>query len=150
MNDAVPQGSKRAARRWYRRVVLGLFTLFAVSVMYITNELMTQRYTETISNRSELRLALYSANLMSELQRNSVVPQLLARDPELISALNSQDYSRSTARLMSFVDEIGAAALTLLDSEGRAVAATNRNELGVNHSDRPYFVDALRMNRTVY
>ena len=64
---------------------------------------------------------------MSELQRNSVVPQLLARDPELISALNSQDYSRSTARLMSFVDEIGAAALTLLDSEGRAVAATNRN-----------------------
>jgi Signal transduction histidine kinase regulating C4-dicarboxylate transport system len=107
MNDAVPQGSKRAARRWYRRVVLGLFTLFAVSVMYITNELMTQRYTETISNRSELRLALYSANLMSELQRNSVVPQLLARDPELISALNSQDYSRSTARLMSFVDEIG-------------------------------------------
>ena len=150
MNDAVPQGSKRAARRWYRRVVLGLVTLFAVSVMYITNELMTQRYTETISNRSELRLALYSANLMSELQRNSVVPQLLARDPELISALNSQDYSRSTARLMSFVDEIGAAALTLLDSEGRAVAATNRNELGVNHSDRPYFVDALRMNRTVY
>ena len=132
------------------RVALGLFTLFAASVMYVTNELMTQRYTETISNRSELRLALYSANLMSELQRNSVVPQLLARDPELISALNSRDYSRSTARLLSFVDEIGAAALTLLDSEGRAVAATNRNELGVNHSARPYFVDALRSNRTVY
>ncbi|ARU00653.1 sensor histidine kinase [Yoonia vestfoldensis] len=150
MIDAVPQGSKRAARRWFMRVALGLFTLFAASVMYITNELMTQRYTETISNRSELRLALYSANLMSELQRNSVVPQLLARDPELITALNSRDYSRSTARLLSFVDEIGAAALTLLDSEGRAVAATNRNELGVNHSARPYFVDALRSNRTVY
>jgi len=150
MNDAVPQGSKRAARRWYMRVALGLFTLFAASVMYVTNELMTQRYTETISNRSELRLALYSANLMSELQRNSVVPQLLARDPELISALNSRDYSRSTARLLSFVDEIGAAALTLLDSEGRAVAATNSNELGVNHSDRPYFVAALSSSRTVY
>ena len=150
MIDAVPQGSKRAARRWFMRVALGLFTLFAASVMYITNELMTQRYTETISNRSELRLALYSANLMSELQRNSVVPQLLARDPELITALNSRDYSRSTARLLSFVDEIGAAALTLLDSGGRAVAATNRNELGVNHSARPYFVDALRSNRTVY
>ncbi|MBQ1203526.1 MAG: sensor histidine kinase, partial [Loktanella sp.] len=108
------------------------------------------RYTETISNRSELRLALYSANLMSELQRNSVVPQLLARDPELIAALTSRDYSLSTARLLTFVEEIGAASLTLLDSNGRAVAATNREELGIDHSDKPYFINALRNNRTIY
>ncbi|MBR2657609.1 MAG: sensor histidine kinase [Loktanella sp.] len=150
MGEIVAQPTRRSAGRWYLRVALALFAIFAATVIYFTNELMTQRYTETISNRSELRLALYSANLMSELQRNSVVPQLLARDPELIAALTSRDYSLSTARLLTFVEEIGAASLTLLDSNGRAVAATNRDELGIDHSEGPYFINALRSNRTVY
>jgi two-component system, NtrC family, C4-dicarboxylate transport sensor histidine kinase DctB len=114
MTDVVPYVSKRSAGRWYLRIALAVFTIFAASVMYFTNQLMTQRYTETIS------------------------------------ALNSSDYSLSTSRLLTFVDEIGAASLTMLDSNGRAVAATNRNELGINHRDKPYFVNALRSNRTVY
>ena len=70
-----------------------------------------------------MRLALYSGNLLSELRRNAIVPQLLARDPSLIGALNSSDYQQSTQRLISFVEEIGAANLMLLDRDGRAVAA---------------------------
>ncbi|MBS8271877.1 sensor histidine kinase, partial [Halomonas litopenaei] len=108
------------------------------------------RFTETISNRSDVRLALYVTNLKNELQRNSVVPQLLSRDPDLIKALEDKDYSLSTARLLSFVDEIGAASLTLLDRDGRAVAATDRNRIGTDHRQNPYFVDALRSNQTVY
>ncbi len=49
--------------------------------------LLTDRFTETTRNRAEVRLALYTGNLLSELQRTSVVPLLLARDPELIEAL---------------------------------------------------------------
>ena len=127
-----------------------VISLLAVIVIYVSNQLLTQRFTETISNRSEVRLALYVTNLMNELQRNSVVPQLLARDPALINALEDRNYSQSTARLLSFVDEIGAASLTLLDRDGRAVAATDRNEIGVDHRNTPYFVDALRNNQTVY
>jgi len=136
--------------RWYLRLAVLVVCLFAVIVMYVSNQLLTQRFTETISNRSEVRLALYVTNLMNELQRNSVVPQLLSRDPDLIKALEGKDYSLSTARLLSFVDEIGAASLTLLDRDGRAVAATDRNEIGVDHRQTPYFVDALRSNQTVY
>ncbi|MCK0094621.1 ATP-binding protein [Yoonia sp. F2084L] len=136
--------------RWYLRLAVLVLSLFAVIVIYVSNQLLTQRFTETISNRSEVRLALYVTNLMNELQRNSVVPQLLSRDPELINALENKNYSRSTARLLSFVDEIGAASLTLLDRDGRAVAATNRNQIGVDHRNTPYFVDALRNNQTVY
>jgi len=76
-------------------------------------------------------LALYVANLMSELRQNSIVPQLLSRDPELIRALDGNDFSLSTARLLSFVEEIGAASLMLLDVDGRAVAATDRNRMRV-------------------
>ena len=136
--------------RWYLRLSVLVISLLAVIVVYVSNQFLTQRFTETISNRSEVRLALYVTNLMNELQRNSVVPQLLSRDPELISALEDRNYSQSTARLLSFVDEIGAASLTLLDRDGRAVAATDRNEIGVDHRNTPYFVDALRNNQTVY
>ncbi len=127
-----------------------MICFIAVVVIYITNQFLTERFTDTIRNRSEVRLALYVNNLMSELQRSSVVPQLLARDPELITALEDNDYSLSTARLLSFVDEIGAASLMLLDGDGRAVAATDRNRLGENHRNNPYFVNALRNSRTIY
>lgn len=140
----------RGRGRWYLRLSVLVICLFAVIVIYVSNQVLTKRFTETISDRSEVRLALYVTNLMNELQRNSVVPQLLARDPELIAALEGQDYSRSTARLLSFVDEIGAASLTLLDRDGRSVAATDRTELGENHRNTPYFVDAVRSNQTIY
>ena len=118
--------------------------------IYLSNQFLTQRFTETVRNRAELRMTLYVANLMSELQRNSIVPQLLARDPQLISALDYNDYSLSTARLLSFVDEIGAASLVLLDADGRTVAATDRNRLGEAHKTSAFFVNAQRSNATVF
>ena len=93
---------------------LVILLLIAVTVVSVTNKLLTERFTETTRNRAELRLALYGGNLLSELRQNAIVPQLLARDPELIGALNSKDYTASTQRLISYVEEIGAASLMLL------------------------------------
>ncbi|WP_233544802.1 sensor histidine kinase [Pseudooceanicola sediminis] len=135
---------------WRARIALGLFIALVVVVVAITNAMLMNRFTETTRNRAELRLALFGANLVSELRRNSIVPQLLARDPELIGALSSADYSRSTQRLISFVDEIGAASLMLLDKDGRTVAATDRNRLGEQHRADAYFVEAQRSNETVF
>ncbi|OWU83436.1 cytochrome C biogenesis protein CcmE [Oceanicola sp. 22II-s10i] len=135
---------------WRARVALLIFVAIACCVVLVTNWLLTERFTQNTRNRAELRLALYGGNLVSELQRNSIVPQLLSRDPELIGALNSGDYSRSTQRLISFVDEIEAASLMLLDADGRIVAATDRNRLGEQHRAQSFFVDALRSNGTVF
>ena len=135
---------------WRGRLALGLLMVIAVVTIVVTNRLLTDRFTETTRNRAELRLALYSGNLLSELRRNAIVPQLLARDPTLISALSTQDYSLSTQRLISFVEEIGAASLMLLDREGRVVASTDRNKLGANYRSEAYFVDALRANDTIF
>lgn len=139
-----------ASGRWFLRLAVVVICMFAVMVIYISNQFLIQRFTETIANRAEVRLALHVSNLMNELQRNSVVPQLLARDPDLINALQNNEFSQSTARLLSFFDEIGAASLTLLDKTGRAVAATNRNRIGENHRNAPYFVEATRSNQTVF
>lgn len=142
--------SQRNQTRWYLRIAVVLVLLIGAGTVYFSNQLLTQRFTETVRNRAELRLTLYVANLMSELQRNSIVPQLLARDPQLIDALNFKDYSRSTARLLSFVDEIGAASLMLLDVDGRIVAATDRNRLGELHKASDFVLAAQRSNDTLF
>ena len=132
-----------------RAVVIAIATIGAL-VIYGSNQFLTQRFTESTRNRAEVRLTFYVTSLMAELQRNSIVPQLLSRDPELIDALESRNYSLSTARLLSFVDEIGAASLMLLDVDGRTVAATDRNRLGENHKQQPYFIDTVRSNMTTF
>ncbi|KIN69490.1 sensor histidine kinase [Sulfitobacter donghicola] len=139
-----------AAISWRVRLALGVLLVMAIVVISVTNRLLTDRFTETTRNRAELRIALYGGNLLAELRQNAIVPQLLGRDPTLIAALESGDYSLSTQRLISFVEEIGAASLLLLDTDGRTVAATNRNRIGAVHRSDAYFVDAIRSNATIF
>ncbi len=145
----VPSGDGRSLS-WRMRSVILVLILVAVGVVWFANSWLTERFTETTRNRAELRLALYSGNIVSELQRNSVVPLLLARDPELINALRAEDFSRTSQRLISFQSEIGAASILLLDGSGRTVAATDRNQLGTNHRQDSYFVEAQRASDTVF
>ena len=132
------------------RIILIFWLIIAGISLWLTNNLLTDRFTQKIQNEAELRLALYSGNLQSELQRTSIVPKLLARDPELIGALHSQDFSTSTQRLIDFVEEIGAASLMLLDRGGRTMASTDRDNLGSIHREKPFFVEATRSNATVF
>lgn len=69
-----------------RRVKIAVVAIIvvAVAVVLVTNRWMSERFTESTRSRAELRLALYSGNMLTELQRTSVVPLLLARDPSLI------------------------------------------------------------------
>jgi len=136
--------------RWLWRLVNLVIIVMAISVIVLTNQLLTERYTETTRSRAEVRMTLYVGNLISELQRNSIVPQLLARDAELVGALKSNDFTDSSQRLLGYVDEIGAASLMLLDNSGRTVAATDRSHIGELHRNDHYFVSALRSNVTVF
>ena len=135
---------------WGLRILMIVLIAIAVAVVWWTNAFLTERFTESTKSRAEVRLALYSGNILSELQRNQIVPQLLARDPTLIGALNSGDFSQSSQRLIEYRDEIGAEGLTLLDADGRTVAATDRASLGANHRSSSYFIEALRSNGTVF
>ena len=135
---------------WRVRVVFLVMACVAIATVWVTNTYLTERFTENTRNRAELRLALYSGNLVAELRRAAIVPQLLSRDPELIDALQDEDFSQTTARLISFVEEIGAASLLMLDADGRIVAATDRNRLGENLRQTQTFLDAIRSSVTVF
>ncbi len=150
MMSARNSGKRRGKGRWFLRLSILLVCLFALIVIYVSNQLLTLRFTSDIADRSEVRLSLYVTNLTSELQRNSVVPQLLGRSPELASALVSRNFTNSSAHLVSFVAEIGSASLILLDRDGVTVAATDAEEVGVDHADASYFLNALESDLTVY
>ena len=147
--DDPPRDSTRRAR-WVVRIVVSALVLLGIAVVWMTNDVLTARFTETTRNRAILRLALYSGNVMSELQRTSVVPLLLSRDPELIDALSSTDFTNTSARLISLQSEIGAASILLLDADGRVVAATDRNRIGVNLKGAPAFLEAQRSKDSVF
>lgn len=135
---------------WRARLIVAALVLLAVGVVLVTNRWLSERFTETVRNRAELRLALYSGNIMSELQRTSVVPLLLSGDPALARALELGDFSGTSGRLIALQEEIGTASIVLLDAEGRTVGATNRNLLGTSLRNAPHFVEAQRVNDTVF
>lgn len=135
---------------WWLRAAVILFIAAAVAVIWVTNAWLTERFSEATRNRAEVRLAIYTGHVMSELQRTSIVPQLLARDPALIFALEGGDFSVTSQRLITAQGEVGAASIALLDLTGRTVAATDRTRLGLNHANDVYFVDAQRSRDTVF
>lgn len=150
MSDQTENEPRQGGMSWRARVVMILLVVIAVTVIWFTNKLLTERFTDATRSRAEVRLALYSGNILSELQRNQIVPQLLARDPTLIGALNSSDFSQSSGRLIEYRDEIGALGLMLLDAGGRTVASTDRSQIGSIHRGQPYFVEAQRSSDTVF
>jgi len=148
--DPASGSEKAQGISWPLRLFVVALVMLAIGVVWVTNTWLSQRFTETTRNRAELRLVLYSGNIMSELQRNSVVPLLLARDPELIGALNEGQFAQTSGRLISFQSELGAASIVLLDATGKIVAATDRNSLGTDLSSASFVVDTLASRDTVF
>ncbi|MDO5704471.1 MAG: ATP-binding protein [Paracoccus sp. (in: a-proteobacteria)] len=132
------------------RAAVAAILLAGAALVWVTNAWLTERFSENTRVRAEMRAALYTGNLISELQRTSVVPLLLARDPSLIGSLRGNDFSTTSARLIGAQKEIGAASISLLDSTGRTVGATDRFQIGTNNSHQPFFVEALRSRDSVF
>ncbi len=131
-------------------MAVAVLVLLAVGVVLTTNRWLSERFTETTRNRAELRLALYSGNMLGELQRTSVVPLLLADDPAIRDALVKDNFTGTNLRLIEVQKEIGVASILLLDVDGRVTGATNRNLLGTDMRTQSYYFDAQRTKDTVF
>ena len=137
-------------RPWVLRALMVLFLGGAIAIIWVSNIWLTERFTESTRNRAEVRLAIYSGSVISEIQRHQVVPLLLSRDPVLIRSLEANDYTNTSQYLISYVDEIGAASILLLDREGRVVGATDRARISQRRDSDPFFVEATRSPNTVF
>ena len=76
------------------RARIFLFSLPVVFVILLlaTNSIFTSKYLNEIKQEGEIRLAKNERNIVSELQKNSIVPQFLVRDQSIRKALLSNDF----------------------------------------------------------
>lgn len=132
------------------RAAAGLLLVAAVAFLLLSNSWLTARFSENLRTESQLRAALYSGNMVTLLRQQSLVPQLLARDPVLSTALQSKDFTNTSQRLIEVAEDINVQRIMLLDQQGRIVASSDRRELGTILVEQPYFSSALRDPATIF
>ncbi len=150
MSDlAVPLSLKYPVPIWLR-ALLAVLLLLALVILYFSNRYFTERFTETQRIESQLSAALYAVNVKSDLQRHSLVAPVLARDPLLITALQSGDFTSTSQRLIEFANEIEVVAINLVDIKGSVVASSDRRTLGTQVGDQLFVTTALLQTGTVF
>lgn len=108
-----------------------------------------KRALAALDRNARASTALHGAVLRSELEKFRLVPTALAGDPEARDALAGQPEAIRSfdRRLEQLSASIHAAAIYLIDADGRTVAASNWNQaasfVGSNYGFRPYFRQAL-------
>lgn len=131
---------------------LGLFVSILVMglVIWASQIYLTRSFSESQQTDATLRATLYAGSIQSAMQRHSVVPMLLSRDPILIIALKSGQFAEAEARLADFREEIGAGSIFLLDAKGRIVAASDEQPIEQYDGDKGYFTLAATDTGTIF
>ena len=119
-------------------------------VIWTSQIYLTRSFGETQEADATLRATLYAGSIQSTMQRHSVVPLLLARDPILMIALRMGEFDEAEARLADFREEIGAGSIFLLDAEGKIVAASDELPLEQYDGDKAYFTLAAADTGTIF
>lgn len=94
--------------------------------------------------------AILAAGLESELNKFSLVPRVLAVDPEVAALLAGDRAQRGVLnrRLAALAQQTNAAAIYLMDARGLTLAASNWDRpdsfIGSNYGFRDYFAGARR------
>lgn len=139
MTDAAPPPRLRGRSSIWLRLGVLVSALVIALLLWVGQAYLTRAFSEDQNADATVRATLYAGSLQSALQRQSVVPMILARDPILIGALKSGRFAEADDRLETFRDEIGAGSIFLLDARGRVVAASDDRERGADESGRDYF-----------
>ena len=140
-----PRPRGRPSAIWLRLGVLVAALVMAL-VIWGGQIYLTRSFSEDQNADATVRATLYAGSLQSALQRHSVVPLLLSRDPILIEALRGGDFLEADERLATFREEIGAGSIFLLDAEGRVVAASDDRPRG-DRRGRPRLLHAADRGR---
>ncbi|WP_353236330.1 PAS-domain containing protein [Diaphorobacter ruginosibacter] len=137
-----------------------LWTVLAVLAGMCASMFLASRFAQhrTLQNESALvdrQLMLYAQEFSQRIDRYRTLPEVLALDPQLRAALTRPLSSRDVDALNRKLEEANGAShsstLTLINEQGRAVAASNwrdeHSNVGEDYSYRPYVTQALAHGR---
>lgn len=145
----VPRRSAPSSRFWMRTGLLASVVAM-ILVIWASHIYLTRAFSVDQNSDATVRATLYAGAIQSTMQRHSVVPLLLSRDPILIQALETGQYQGAEERLASFRAEIGAGSIFLLDHEGQIVAASDERPGEQYDGDKAYFTSATADTGTVF
>ncbi|NOH52862.1 sensor histidine kinase [Vibrio coralliilyticus] len=141
----------------FRRANAYLLILYLFCLIVGSQWVWNYHY-QSLLDEHQAQLDRFASHIASRLDKYAHLPQLLAKDTELISALMQPDNPAQldiTNRYLENVNNIIQASDTyLIDRVGNTIAASNwnleRSFIGKNFSWRPYFSEAVKGNSSQY
>lgn len=128
-------------------IAIGILLLAALGLLAIDRTMRASALDEA-ENAAQNEAAILAAGLESELDKFSLVPLVLARDPQ-VQSLMAGDRAQQVGlnqRLQQIAKQTGAAVIYLMNRDGLTLAASNWNRpdsfVGSAYNFRRYFMDA--------
>lgn len=125
-------------------IAIGFLLLAALGLLAIDRTMRASALDEA-ENAAQNEAAILAAGLESELDKFSLVPLVLARDPQVQSLMAGDNAQQRglNQRLQQIAMQTGAAVIYLMNSEGLTLAASNWNRpdsfVGSDYGFRSYF-----------
>lgn len=129
--------------------LVGAVLVAALALLGLDRALRVRALDETRAAATS-QAAILAAGLESELNKFSLVPRVLAVDPEVAALLAGATTNRDVLnrRLAALARQTRASAIYLMDARGLTLAASNWDRpdsfIGSNYGFRDYFAGALR------
>lgn len=142
-----PSPSQPGRRYLAGIIAIGVLLLAALGLLTIDRTMRASVLNEA-ENAAQNEAAILAAGLESELDKFSLVPLVLARDPQVQSLMAGDRAQQSglNQRLEQIAKQTGAAVIYLMNRDGTTLAASNWNQpdsfVGSAYSFRRYFLDA--------
>lgn len=141
---------RQSMGKWYLPAIAGVAVVLVglLAILAVDRGMRAAALEETRSV-AESDLAILAAGLESELEKFSLVPRVLAVDPQVRALLAGTDQQQAVLnrRLADLADQTGASAIYLMDSRGTTLAASNwslpSSFVGSNYGFRSYFSEAM-------
>ncbi|HVJ41215.1 MAG TPA: ATP-binding protein [Dongiaceae bacterium] len=131
-------------------IFAGLAIAVAVVALWLAGDWGRSGAAETLRVQAGQNAALDTAVLRSELEKQRVVPLVLAQDPDVKAVLKSHDTAAMAAmneKLESLNTGTRSAVIYLIDGTATTIASSNWREptsfVGQNYQFRPYFTLAV-------
>ena len=147
LTGKTPSPSQPGRRYLAGITAIGILLFAALGLLAIDRTMKASAIDEA-ENAADNEAAILAAGLESELDKFSLVPLVLARDPQ-VQSLMAGDRAQQNGlnqRLQQIAKQSGAAVIYLMNRDGMTLAASNWNRpdsfVGSAYSFRRYFVNA--------
>lgn len=148
MQRTPPQAGTTASPGGWSWLAFGLAAAILLAIGLIAaGDLGRSRAIEAVNAHAEDGTTLAIAVLRGELEKQRALPMILARDPDVRSALSGNSRHALDLKFASIARETRTAVIYLLDVTGLTIAASNWDEptsfIGNDYAFRDYYLGAI-------